>query len=94
MANYDGNTIAGSKTGLMRRPVMEVDGSESDVSRTGMFKRGNKGFERGDSDDRREPPAPPTLPEINKDDGGTTGITHVDTEGNDPARRENHPRRR
>ncbi|MEM6281287.1 MAG: hypothetical protein AAF787_03765 [Chloroflexota bacterium] len=93
MANLDGNTIAGSKTGLMRRPIMQVDGSESDVSRTGMFKRRKKGFERGDGEERREPPAPPNLPEINRDDGGTTGITTVDTEGQDPAKRENHPRR-
>ena len=41
---------------------------------------------------RREPPAPPTLPEVNQDDGSTTGVIHFNSEGKDRAAREKHPR--
>lgn len=93
MENYKGAAIVGSKTGVYRRPVMSLEGADGEVSRTGIIKRKDKHFERGDGEERREPPIPTTLPEITKDDGGTTGIVHLNTEGSDRAKRENHPRR-
>lgn len=93
MGKFDGETIIGSKTGIIRRPEMQVDGTDGDTKRTGIFKREEKPFERGDGEERREPPVPPTLPEVNQDDGGTTGVVTLNTEGSDPAKRENHPRR-
>jgi hypothetical protein len=85
------DTVVGTKTGVMRRTTMQLDGPERDTHRTGTFKRESQPFSRDeDAEQRREPQAPPTLPEVN-DDGGTTGLVNFDAEGNDSARREDHP---
>ncbi len=93
MGKSNTSTIPGSKTGIFRKPTMKMEGAEGEVSRTGVFKKREKPFERGDGEERREPPAPPTLPEVNQDDGGTTGVVTLNTEGTDRATRENHPRK-
>lgn len=87
-------SIPGSRTGITTRPVMQIEGSESKTSRTGVYKRKEQNFQQSEeSSERREPPAPPSLPEVNNDDGGTTGMVSLDSEGQDPAKRESHPRR-
>jgi len=84
-------TVVGSKTGVMKRPVMS-EGFEDKANRTGVFKRSKVSPEKED-DRRREPPMPPNLPEKTDGDGSTTGVVTYETEGRDPARRESHPRR-
>ncbi|MEM6284926.1 MAG: hypothetical protein AAF787_22235 [Chloroflexota bacterium] len=65
-------------------------GGRHSVGRLTGFKRGEM-FEPEDSTERREPPAPPTLPEINADGGGTTGVDRIDTDDDAPG--EDYPLR-
>jgi hypothetical protein len=84
--------VAGSKTGIIRRTYMQLDGPDREANKTGVFKREDEPFLRDkDADLRREPPAPRTLPEVNEDKGGTTGLVDFNSEGQDRARREDHP---
>ncbi len=72
---------------------MQIDGSEGKVNRTGITRRPEIPFEHDAGEERQEPPAPPTLPEVNQDDGGTTGIVNnLKPEGRDRANREAHPK--
>ncbi len=72
---------------------MQIDGSESKVNRTGITRRPEIPFEHGEGEERQEPPAPPTLPEVNQDDGSTTGVVNnLNSEGRDRADREAHPK--
>lgn len=92
-SNGRGTSVAGSKTGVLT--LMQLDGAEGDLRRTGMFKRKPVPDkpESSPGKERQERPArPDSLPEINTDDGGTTGIVHLDSEGQDSAERESHPR--
>lgn len=97
MGNQNSETTPGSKTGIITRPtpLSKVEGVESDVSRTGIHKqrkpRPNSGGKSGDVPTR--PEEPPYMPEVNPSEGGTTGITKVESDGTDTAQREGHPRR-
>ncbi len=91
MGNERGERIPGSKTGIMRKRTVNMDGSEGKTNRTGVYERHSK---LPDNDNpSRESDKPPTLPEQPDGDGSTTGVMPHETEGRDPARRENHPRR-
>jgi len=94
MGSYNSDAVAGTKTGLMQRPLIQLDGGETNMSsRTGVYKRKDIRAQQ-DAEDKREHPSPPnTLPEINQDDGGTTGVMPLNSEGKDTAKRENHPRK-
>jgi len=93
MGSYNSDAVAGTKTGLMQRPIIQLDGGEENMSsRTGVFKRKDVAAQQ-DSEEQREQPSPPkTLPEVSEDDGATTGIISLNSEGKDTAKRENHPR--
>jgi len=89
----ENDATVGSKTGVIHRIRMDYDGSDRNVNRTGVFRREDHTAPNDKSTDgHREPPAPPSLPEVNEDEGGTTGLVDFDSEGKDSARREDHPR--
>ncbi|MEO0563872.1 MAG: hypothetical protein AAF125_17335 [Chloroflexota bacterium] len=93
MSHHDKNNyVAGSKTGVIKRDMSQFDGKDQNVNKTGVLRRPNlPPLPDNETEQRREPPAPPTLPEVNNDDGGTTGLIDLNMEGQDSARREDHP---
>lgn len=94
MGDPNSTQIPGSKSGIMKRPIAQIESTEQGVSRTGIMIRRKELYTGNDDVDRqRESGKPTTLPERNHDDGGTTGIADATSEGQDRPQRENHPRR-